>query len=197
MCILRFPWNLLHFREREKVAETFRQCTFSFDNFLFFWFWSGWLLMRPPRRWNGLLVMLICWCTLGALLTESLALPAFPDIACRKTSLRLFNHNLPRRLAPSLQGSCCDKSILQAHHLEVVSLPKHRVKHRRHSLFRSSGQPIHGHSSQPFSRSRLGLPAPSDHHELCRGKPLGWHAPLLCNLAASCLPLQRQVPSNC
>ena len=32
----RFPWKLPHFREREKVAETFRQCTFSFDNLLFF-----------------------------------------------------------------------------------------------------------------------------------------------------------------
>ena len=31
-----FPWNFLHFRQREKVAETFRQCTFSFDNQSFF-----------------------------------------------------------------------------------------------------------------------------------------------------------------
>ena len=36
IAFLRFPWNLLHVREREKVAETFRQCTFSFDNLLFF-----------------------------------------------------------------------------------------------------------------------------------------------------------------
>ena len=34
---LRFcTWKLPHFREREKVAETFRQCTFSFDNLLLF-----------------------------------------------------------------------------------------------------------------------------------------------------------------
>ena len=35
-CVLHFPWKSQHFREREKVAETFRQCTFSFDNLLFF-----------------------------------------------------------------------------------------------------------------------------------------------------------------
>ena len=68
IAFLHFPWKLPHFREREKVAETFRQCTFSFDNLLFFFFWFGWLLRRPPRRWNGLLVVHICWCTLGALL---------------------------------------------------------------------------------------------------------------------------------
>ena len=33
---LHFLWKLPHFGEREKVAETFRQCTFSFDNLLFF-----------------------------------------------------------------------------------------------------------------------------------------------------------------
>ena len=31
-----FLGNCPHFREREKVAETLRQCTFSFDNLLFF-----------------------------------------------------------------------------------------------------------------------------------------------------------------
>ena len=39
---MHFPWKLPHFREREKVAEIFRQCTFSFDNLLFFFdFGSG------------------------------------------------------------------------------------------------------------------------------------------------------------
>ena len=72
IAFLHFPWKLPHFWEREKVAETFRQCTFSFDNLLFFWFWFGRLLRRPPRRWNGLLVVHICWCTLGALLKMSM-----------------------------------------------------------------------------------------------------------------------------
>ena len=42
-------WKLLRFREREKVAETFRQCTFSLDSSSLFGFWSGCLLRRPPR----------------------------------------------------------------------------------------------------------------------------------------------------
>ena len=36
IAFLHFPWKLPHFGEREKVAETLRQCTFSFDNLLFF-----------------------------------------------------------------------------------------------------------------------------------------------------------------
>ena len=75
MHVCTLPWNLLHFREREKVAETFRQCTFSLDK----------LSLINCRRWdfgpgdcsgglqgaeNGLRlpVVHICWCTLGALL---------------------------------------------------------------------------------------------------------------------------------
>ena len=42
MTCLHFPWKLPHFRERGKVAGTFWQCTFSFDNLLFFFdFGSG------------------------------------------------------------------------------------------------------------------------------------------------------------
>ena len=34
-------WNFLHFREREEVAESFRQCTFSFGSSSLFDFGSG------------------------------------------------------------------------------------------------------------------------------------------------------------
>ena len=50
VAFLCFPWNLQHFREREKVAETFRQCTFSLDKVLLLGFWSGRLLRKPSRR---------------------------------------------------------------------------------------------------------------------------------------------------
>ena len=48
VAFLCFPWNLQHFRERDKVAETFQQCTFSLDKVLLLGFWSGCLLRKPP-----------------------------------------------------------------------------------------------------------------------------------------------------
>ena len=41
VAFLHFPWNFLPFRECEEVAETFRQCTFSFDSLFVFLFWFG------------------------------------------------------------------------------------------------------------------------------------------------------------
>ena len=39
-CILCFPWDLLRVREHRKVAETFRQCTFSLGNLCSCWDWG-------------------------------------------------------------------------------------------------------------------------------------------------------------
>ena len=50
VAIFRFPWNLQQFTEREKVAETFWQCTFSLDKMMMLGFWSVCLLRTPPRR---------------------------------------------------------------------------------------------------------------------------------------------------
>ena len=40
-CIFALFLDSQHFREREKVAETFRQRTFSFENSSSFGFWFG------------------------------------------------------------------------------------------------------------------------------------------------------------
>ena len=47
-----FPGICCMSESAEKLAETFRQCTFSLDNVLQLGFWSGCLLMRPRRCWK-------------------------------------------------------------------------------------------------------------------------------------------------
>ena len=63
-----FPWKSPRFSERGNLAEAFMQCTFSFDSLVHFCFWFGWLLGRPPKHWNRLLVVQLCWCILADLL---------------------------------------------------------------------------------------------------------------------------------
>ena len=52
-------------RERGKVAEAFRRCTFSLDDLLLLGFWSGVFAQVFPKTWKHVLAVLhICWRTL-------------------------------------------------------------------------------------------------------------------------------------
>ena len=65
-----FPGNCNISESAKKLQKLFGSALSHLIICCFSWSWSGWLLRRPPRRWSGLLVVHICWCTLGALLVN-------------------------------------------------------------------------------------------------------------------------------
>ena len=66
-CNVALPWNVLHFREREKVTETFRQSLSHLIICRRLDFGQGDCQGRPQDAENGLPVVYICWCTLSGL----------------------------------------------------------------------------------------------------------------------------------
>ena len=54
---LHFPSNLLHLREREKITDMFRQCSFALDNSSLFAFGPGDCSEGPLDAENGLPVV--------------------------------------------------------------------------------------------------------------------------------------------
>ena len=76
-----FPGNCRISESAKKLQKLFGSAFSRLIICCFSWSWSRWLLRRPPRCWNGLLVVHICWCTLGALLTsknKKIVLRTFP-----------------------------------------------------------------------------------------------------------------------
>ena len=78
---LYFPWKLPHFREREKVAETLRQCTFSFDN-LFFLILVRVIAQEAPKtlKWPS-------GCAQPHLLVHIRRPPSLPELVQSKEAL--------------------------------------------------------------------------------------------------------------